>query len=50
MTHYICTGGCQGVAEHPGVCQASDCHDVGKDLQTCECEDGAHSAVIEGEK
>ncbi|MDP3795075.1 MAG: hypothetical protein Q8R13_04055 [bacterium] len=41
MTHYICTGGCGGVSDHPGVCQAQGCPNVGKALGRCDCEDDA---------
>jgi len=41
--HYICTGGCQGVSDTPGVCQTVvGCADYGKPLKECHCEDGLH--------
>jgi hypothetical protein len=40
--HYICTGGCGGVSETPGVCQAEDCPKHGKPLTECNCTDGTH--------
>lgn len=40
--HYICTGGCQGVSDKLGVCQAEDCPDYQKPLKECNCEDGLH--------
>ncbi len=48
-THYICTGGCGGVADKPGVCQAQDCPDHQKPLKECRCEDGLHRDVKEQE-
>jgi len=42
MSHYICTGGCQGVSEAQGTCQAEDCNNWGEPLEPCECEDGSH--------
>mgnify|MGYP001602916131 FL=1 len=43
--HYICTGGCGGVSETPGVCQAKDCPDHGQPLKDCGCADGKHSEL-----
>lgn len=43
MKHYVCPGGCQGVSETEGVCQAETCPKHGKPLEECECEDGEHS-------
>jgi hypothetical protein len=45
MVHYICTGGCKGVSDSPGVCRAVDCPDHGKALKPCDCEDGTHAAL-----
>jgi len=42
MTHYICKGGCNGVSDSPGTCQAKDCASHGKPLEACSCEDGKH--------
>lgn len=51
MIHYICTGGCEGVSEKPGVCQAEDCAKHGEPLEACECEDGEHfGSFAEAEK
>lgn len=47
MTHYICTGGCQGVAETPGVCGATTCPLHGQPLVACSCEDGMHAEVLD---
>ena len=42
MTHYICTGGCEGESNTPGVCQAEECKKEGEPLLECVCENGAH--------
>ena len=42
-THYICVGGCKGVSESSGVCQAADCPDHEKPLKECSCTDGLHA-------
>lgn len=41
--HYICTGGCQGVSDKPGECQASDCIGRGMSLEKCDCADEKHN-------
>ena len=41
--HYICTGGCQGVSEHSGVCQAPDCVNHKHELVECNCTDNLHN-------
>lgn len=46
MVHYVCTGGCGGVAEKPGVCQAKGCPDQGQPLKECRCTDGKHAQVL----
>lgn len=38
--HYACMGGCRGVSDTPGTCQAQDCEDHGKPLHECNCADG----------
>ncbi|HEX9664500.1 MAG TPA: hypothetical protein VGA49_01620 [Patescibacteria group bacterium] len=40
--HYICTGGCQGLSDQPGVCQTPDCPNEGHPLKACDCADGRH--------
>ena len=40
--HYICTGGCGGVSDKPGVCQAEGCPKHGHILESCDCADGKH--------
>lgn len=46
-THYVCKGGCGGVSDAPGVCQAVDCRDHGKPLKECGCQDGVHRGMKE---
>lgn len=41
--HYICLGGCRGVSDHPGVCQAPDCANHNHQLVECGCSDGRHN-------
>ena len=43
MTHYICRGGCKGVAQVPGTCQATTCLSHGKPLEECDCTDDLHN-------
>lgn len=47
MTHYICTGGCGGVSEKPGVCQATDCPLHDKPLVQCGCAAIKHTTDLE---
>lgn len=47
MKHYICTGGCGGVLEKPGTCQAEDCAKYKEPLEKCECKDGTHNGAFE---
>jgi len=47
MAHYICTGGCGGESDSPGVCEAEDCSKHGQPLEPCECEDGLHEGMAE---
>ncbi len=47
MEHYICTGGCEGVSEKPGVCQAKTCPKYLKPLIKCDCKDGKHFDILE---
>ncbi len=42
MLHYICNGGCKGVSDVPGTCQAQECSNHGKQLEECNCTDGKH--------
>ena len=41
--HYVCKGGCKGVSENPGVCQATDCSLHNHELVECTCADGRHN-------
>jgi len=47
MLHYICKGGCKGVSDKPGVCQAEDCSNHKHQLEECVCEDGKHFGAFE---
>ena len=49
MVHFICTGGCGGVAKAPGMCKAEDCPFYAEELQECHCEDGKHEVSMRGE-
>ena len=42
MKHFVCRGGCQGVADKEGNCQTLDCKNFGMPLVECTCEDGTH--------
>jgi hypothetical protein len=46
MKHFVCDGGCQGVAADPGVCMMSSCPKHGLPLKECNCEDGKHEEVM----
>jgi hypothetical protein len=48
--HYICTGGCKGVSETPGTCQAESCKLYGHPLEACDCTDGKHYGKQDQEK
>jgi protein PhnA len=50
MTHYICKGGCGGVSEEAGVCEADGCANQYELLEECNCEDGKHGAKGEVEE
>ncbi len=45
MKHYICTGGCHGESEVPGVCNSPTCPKHNHPLIEC-CEDGLHSELV----
>ncbi len=47
MTHYVCTGGCNGLSDTEGACQMKDCPKYGQPLTACNCEDGKHSEAFE---
>jgi hypothetical protein len=40
--HNICTGGCKGVSETPGVCQTNGCPKHEQPLEACDCTDSKH--------
>jgi len=42
MTHFICKGGCKGVSEVEGFCEADGCPNQWQPLEACECTDGKH--------
>lgn len=42
MTHYICTGECNGVAAEVGYCEADNCSKQWELLTECDCSDGLH--------
>jgi len=50
MEHYICTGGCKGVSDQPGLCQTLDCPKHGEPLTACDCTDGKHHGAFEKEE
>ena len=43
MTHFICTGECKGMSDHPGTCQDEACSKHDEALEHCECDDGKHN-------
>ena len=47
--HYICTGGCRGISDTPGVCQTEGCPKYGQPLEECGCENGKHYGKWEEE-
>jgi hypothetical protein len=47
MKHYICTGGCKGESDHPGVCKTEECPLYGHELKECDCADGKHHGAFE---
>lgn len=50
MQHFVCTGGCDGEASTPGVCQSEGCKKEGEELLACTCENGLHAeATVKGE-
>ena len=42
MSHYICTGECDGVSDTPGTCQDGTCGKHQQSLQGCDCSDKKH--------
>jgi hypothetical protein len=47
MPHYVCTGGCGGVSDTPGICHAESCQLLGQPLKKCDCTDGKHEEVFD---
>ncbi len=47
--HYVCTGGCGGVAPQPGTCMAETCAKHGMPLLECHCTDEQHAEVMNAE-
>lgn len=45
--HYICTGGCKGISDKPGVCQTEGCPKQGHPLELCDCAGGQHFGRLE---
>ena len=41
-THYICTGGCNGVSEVAKECESETCQHKGLPLEPCDCTDSNH--------
>ena len=48
--HYICNGGCRGVSQTSGVCQAGDCAKHGEPLEGCDCADMKHGEEEKSDK
>lgn len=46
MSHYVCSGGCNGVAPEPGVCTADTCPRHDKPLVECDCADNTHPGIM----
>ncbi len=44
--HFICKGGCGGVSEEHGVCEADGCLSQWELLEECNCTDGKHGAGV----
>jgi len=42
MTHFVCKGGCGGVSESEGVCEAEGCVSQWELLEACDCTDNKH--------
>jgi len=47
--HYVCRGGCGGVATEPKVCESEGCPMKNQPMEQCNCEDGKHGAAMEME-
>ena len=42
MSHYVCKGGCGGVLDEMGICEADDCANQWEMMEECDCGDGQH--------
>jgi len=47
MPHYICSGGCGAVSDHPGICQANVCEKHDQPFTECDCIDKDHLDKLE---
>lgn len=47
MAHYICKGGCGGVLDYMGICEADSCPNRWEMMEECACTDGRHGAAEE---
>jgi hypothetical protein len=46
MVHYVCTGGCDGVSDHPAACEMKDCLKYEMLMTVCHCTDGQHAEAF----
>ncbi len=46
MTHYVCTGGCDGVSDEPAACQLKGCIKYELPMAICHCTDGQHAEAL----
>lgn len=42
MTHFVCKGGCGGMKEEMGMCEADGCKNQWEMMEECDCSDGKH--------
>lgn len=47
-THFVCTGGCGGVAPMEKPCETESCPMHGHNMVPCSCTDGKHQNVLGG--
>ena len=45
VTHFVCKGGCNGLAPDAGSCQMPTCAKYNQPLESCGCIDGLHGAM-----
>ena len=50
MAHFICKGGCGGVLEEMGICEADGCSKQWEMMEECNCVDGKHGMEAVKEK